>query len=77
MTLRSATKTLLVATLALPIVQAVLFWVRGLVSNMGDEQGATIVGHVNLVCQIAWSISVVGLVIVLAVSALTDRPPEE
>ena len=77
MTLRSATKSLLVAALALPVVQAVLFWVRGLVASMGDEQGAAIVGHVSLVCQIVWSISLVGLVLVLALTALIEHPPEE
>ncbi|MEX2309234.1 MAG: hypothetical protein WD738_16660 [Pirellulales bacterium] len=77
MTLRSATKTLLVAALALPAVQAVLFWVRGLLASMGDEQGAAIAGHVSLVCQIAWSISLVGLIILLALIALNERPPEE
>ena len=36
MTLRSATKTLLVLSLALPVVQCVLVWVGGLLTSMGD-----------------------------------------
>ncbi len=77
MTLRSAIKTLLVLALALPVVQAVLIWARALLATMGDEAGAAILGHVGTACQVAWSIGLVGLVIVLAVAALNDRPPEE
>ena len=77
MTLRSATKTLLVLALALPIVQAVLMWARALLASMGDDVGAAIVGHVGTACQVAWPITLVGLVIVLAVNALSERPPEE
>lgn len=77
MTLRSATKTLLVIALALPIVQAVLIWARALLASMADDDGAAIVGYVGTVCQVAWPITLVGLVIVLAVNALSERPPEE
>jgi hypothetical protein len=77
MTLRSATKTLLVLTLALPVVQCVLIWVRGLLTSMGDQQGGVIIGHVGTVCQVLWSISLVGLVIVLALVVLNERAPEE
>ena len=77
MTLRSATKTLLVLTLALPVAQCVLFWVRGLLTSMGDQDGGAIIGHVGTICQVAWSISLVGLVIVLALVVLNDRPTHE
>jgi hypothetical protein len=74
MTLRSLTKTLLGLGLGLPIVQAVLFWVGGLLANMGDEGGAKIIRHVVTACQVAWAVSVVGLVIVLALVVLNERP---
>ena len=77
MTLRSATKSLLALALGLPIVQAVLFWVGGLLASMGDEQGAAIIRHVGTAFQVLWAISVVGLVITLALVVLNERPPEE
>jgi len=77
MTLRSATKILLVLALALPIIQAVLIWVRALLASMGDDAGAAIVGHIGTACQVVWPISVVGLVITLALIAIIDRPPDE
>jgi len=77
MTLRSATKILLVLALALPIVQAVLIWVRVLLDSMGDVAGAAIIGHAGTACQVAWSISLVGLVITLALVVISERPPEE
>jgi hypothetical protein len=61
----------------LPIVQAVLIWVRVLLASMGDEAGAAIVGNVGTACLVAWSISVVGLVIALALVVINERPPEE
>ncbi|MEX2316079.1 MAG: hypothetical protein WD669_02935 [Pirellulales bacterium] len=76
MTPRSATKTLLVLALALPVVQAVLWWVGGLLTSMGDTAGAAIVRHVGTACQVVWAVSLVGLVIVLGLAALNERPPE-
>jgi hypothetical protein len=76
MTLRSATKSLLVLVLALPVIQAVLYWVRGLTASMGDEAGAAVISHVATVCQIIWSITLVGLVIVLALVTVNERPEE-
>lgn len=77
MTPRSATKTLLVLALALPIVQCVLVWVAGLLTGMGDASGAAIIVRVGLASQVVWAISLVGLVIVLALAALDERPPNE
>ena len=77
MTLRSATKTLLGMAIGLPIVQAVMFWVGGLLANMGDEGGAKIIGHVVTACQVVWAVSVVGLVITLALVVLNERPPHD
>jgi hypothetical protein len=77
MTLRSAAKTLLVLALALPVVQAVLLWVRGLLAGMGDDAGARILTHVGTACQVLWTISFVGLMIVVAIIVLNERPPGE
>jgi hypothetical protein len=76
MTLRSATKSLLGLAVGLPIVQAVLFWVGGLLANMGDEGGARIIRHVVTACQVVWAISVVGLVITLALVVLSESSRE-
>jgi len=77
MTFRSAVRTLLVLALALPVAQSVLIWVRGMLISMGDAEGSAIIGHVGTACQIAWSLSLVGLVIVLAIVVLNEPPPRE
>jgi hypothetical protein len=77
MTLRSAATTLLTLAIGLPIVQSVLFWTRGLLHSMGDDAGAAIVGHVGTAFQVVWSISLVGLLVVLAVIVLYERPPDK
>ena len=77
MTLRSATKTLLVLVLALPVAQIVLIWVRGLLNSMGDPEGGAIIGHVGTICQVVWALCVVALVIVVSLFVLNDRPSEE
>jgi hypothetical protein len=77
MTLRAAGKTLLILSLALPVVQAVLVWVAGLLRAMGDAAGAAIVGHVGTACQVAWSVSLVGLLLLVAITVLSERPPAE
>jgi hypothetical protein len=77
MTLRYATKTLLVLVLALPVAQIVLIWVRGLLNSMGDAEGGAILGHVGTACQIVWALCLVALVIVVSLAVLNDRPPKE
>jgi hypothetical protein len=77
MTLRLATKVLLALTLGLPVIQVVLIWVAGLLKSMGDEAGAAIIRHVGTGCQVIWSISLVGLVIILALMTLNERPQSE
>jgi Mn2+/Fe2+ NRAMP family transporter len=76
MTLRSAAKTLLVLALALPVVQAVLTWVAGLLTSMGDAAGAAIVRHIATACQVTWAVSLVGLIIALALVVLNDQCQE-
>jgi hypothetical protein len=77
MNLRSAARTLLVLTLALPVAQMVLLWVRGLLTSMGDAEGGAIIGHVGTVCQVFWAFSLVGLVIVTAFLILGEGPVEK
>jgi hypothetical protein len=77
MTLRSATKVLLTLALGLPVIQVVLIWVAGLLKSMGDEAGATIIRHVGTGCQVVGSVSLVGLVIVLALVTLNERHQNE
>ena len=77
MTLRSATKTLLMLVVALPVAQIVLIWFRGLLNSMGDANGGAIIGHVGTAFQVVWALCFVALVIVLALVVLNDRPPEE
>ncbi|HEX5472722.1 MAG TPA: hypothetical protein VFW73_12600 [Lacipirellulaceae bacterium] len=76
MTLRSAAKTLLVLAIALPVAQTVLFWVRGMLTSMGDPQGGAVVGYVGTALGIVWLLSLVGLVIVLALVVVCERPPD-
>jgi hypothetical protein len=75
MTLRSAAKTLVCLAIALPIVGAVLVWVVGLLKAMGDPDGARIITYFGLTCEAIWSISLVGLVVILALITLNE-PPE-
>lgn len=77
MTLRSATRWLLALALGLPVVQAVLLWIRALLASMEDPSGAAIVGHIVTACQVVWSLSLVGLIIVLALIVLNERPEEQ
>jgi hypothetical protein len=77
MTLRSATKTLVVLALALPVVNIVLAWVSGLVASMGDAEGAKMLGHLGTLCQVTWAISLAGLVIVMALIVLNEPRNEE
>ena len=72
--LRNAIKTLLVLVLALPVVAAVMVWVVGLLRAMGDAAGAAVVGHVGTVCNVVWLVSLVGLLVALASSALVEGP---
>lgn len=72
MTLRNAVKLLLVLVLALPLVAAVLLWVVGLLRAMGDDGGAAVVGHVGTGCQVVWLVSLVGLLVTLALTAIQE-----
>lgn len=77
MTLRNAVQTLVVLTLALPVVALVLLWAAGLLRAMGDSAGASVVGYVGLACQVIWSVCLVGLLITLAPHVTNNEPRED
>jgi hypothetical protein len=72
MTLRHALRLLLLLALGLPLVQATLLWASGLLRAMGDEAAAAVIGHVNAACGVAWLVSLVGLVVLLALRAFNE-----
>jgi hypothetical protein len=76
MTLRNALKTLLVLSLALPLVAGVLMWVGGLLRAMGDAAGATAIGYVGTACQVVWLVCLVGLLVTLAMTVLAEGPTD-
>jgi hypothetical protein len=70
---RCAVKLMLALTLGLPLLQAILVWVGGLLTAMGDATTSAVLGHVNTATGIVWLVSVVGLVVALALQSL-DEP---
>jgi hypothetical protein len=76
MTLRLAIRWLVVLVIGLPLVQAVLVWVGGLLSAMGDAAGANVVGRIGTGAGVVWLVSLVGLVVVLGFQAATERGEE-
>ncbi|HVT30673.1 MAG TPA: hypothetical protein VHE81_21875 [Lacipirellulaceae bacterium] len=77
MPLRSAAKTLLVLAIAMPVVQSVLVWVRGMLASMGDPEGGAIIGYIGTACGIAWLLCLVGLLVVVALIVLNEPPPNQ
>jgi hypothetical protein len=75
-TLRSATKTFILLALALPVVHIILVWTAGILTGTGDAEGAAFIRRVGLVCQVVWVVSLVGLVMVTALTRLNEGPPE-
>jgi len=73
MTARSATKLLLIFVLGLPLILAVMSWVDGLLTAMGDASAVNVLGHVSTVLRVIWLVCVVGLVVTLAIQSL-DEP---
>ncbi len=73
MNTRTAVKSLLTLVLGLPVIQAVLVWVGGLLGTMGDEATQSVLKTVNTTLGIVWLTSLVGLLVVLAMQSLEDR----
>jgi hypothetical protein len=76
MTLRAAVRLLLMLVLGLPLVQAVLVWVGGLLRAMGDDAAAGVIGGINTGVGALWLVTLVGLVVALGFDSL-DRPPRD
>ncbi|MEM9352705.1 MAG: hypothetical protein AAGA92_06810 [Planctomycetota bacterium] len=81
MTSRNAVRVLLLAVVGMPILQAVLFWVSGLLTAMGDESAAGVLRHIGTAAAVLWLAGIVGLVVAVAVRVLQDDssqgPPHE
>jgi hypothetical protein len=78
MKLRDAIRWLLGAVVALPLLQALLYWVGGLLTAMGDAAAARVLKALFVMAGVAWLASLVGLVVVLAILHADDpRPPGE
>ena len=72
MTTRSGIRLLLGLAIGLPVLQTLLFWVSGLLAAMGDEAAANFLQRVNLGAAILWLVSLVGLIVLLGVLAVSD-----
>lgn len=74
MALRTAAKILLSLVLGLPILLAVLGWVIGLLTAMGDQAAAAILRQLNTGVSVLWLVCIVGLVIVMALETFESQP---
>ena len=70
---RTAVKSLLTLVLGLPVIQAVLWWVGGLLGAMGDEATESVLKIVGTTLGIVWLASLVGLIVALALQSLEDH----
>ena len=70
MNLRNSLKTALVFVLGLPLLLVVLQWVAGLVTAMGDNATAHVLGHLGTACRVLWLVALVGTIVVLALQSL-------
>jgi hypothetical protein len=72
MNCRCLIRLLLMLVLGLPLVQATLLWVGGLLHAMGDEAASRVIGHFSTTVGVAWLLTLVGLVVALAAKALNE-----
>jgi hypothetical protein len=72
MALRTALKSLLGLVVGLPLLQALLFWVGGLLAAMGDAAAANVLRGVNIAVGVLWLISLLAIVVLLAVKAVSE-----
>jgi hypothetical protein len=72
MSARSAVKLLLALSIGLPLLQAILFWIGGLLEAMGDEAASGALSRIQMAAGVLWLISLSGLVVVLAVRSLEE-----
>jgi hypothetical protein len=71
---RRCLRILLTLVLALPLVQATLLWVGGLLAAMGDAAASRVLHHVNTTVGVTWALTLVAIVVLLAVRALDESP---
>jgi hypothetical protein len=71
---RRCLRILLTLVLALPLVQATLLWVSGLLGAMGDAAASRVLHHVNTAIGVIWVLTLVAIVVLLAVRALDESP---
>ena len=69
MTLRKVIGWLVGLALGLPLGEALLVWVGGLLSAMGDASAAQMLARINVALGVLWLASLVGLVIALGLKA--------
>lgn len=73
---RRCLRILLTLVLALPLVQATLLWVGALLAAMGDAAASRVLHHINTAVGVAWVLTLVAIVVLLAVRALDESPTE-
>jgi hypothetical protein len=76
MTIRTAIKLLLGLTLGLPMLQSLLYWVSGVLASMGDDAAASAFQRLHIGVGVAWLVCLIGLVISLAIKAISDAGDE-
>ena len=72
---RNTIRGLLLAVVGLPVLQAVIFWVSGLLVAMGDAAAAGVLRHIGTAAGVLWLVGLVALVIGLAVRTLENEGP--
>ncbi len=72
MHLRTTLKVLLTLAIGLPVLDAVLVWVAGLLAAMGDAAAASILRQINVAAGVLWILTLVAIVIALAVKAVLE-----
>jgi hypothetical protein len=72
MHLRTTLKVLLALAIGLPVLEAALVWVAGLLAAMGDAAAADVLRHINVAAGVLWILCLVAMVIALAVKAVLE-----
>ena len=73
MIIRSALRLLLGATLGLPLLQMLLFWVARLLTAMGDDAAASVVGRLMIGNGMIWLMALVAMIVLLALRAIEEH----
>jgi hypothetical protein len=76
-TLRKVIGWMVGLALGLPLGQAVLVWVGGLLSAMGDANAAYVLARINVALGVLWLAGLVGLVVALGLKAALEPPGDD